>query len=161
MSIPTRRGESEADAVRRFLALHGVPQLRLPERDIEQGRWRHYAACRTGCDPELFFAVSADSQATYAARGICQGCPVRALCDAEATAIGAPGLWGGIWRNDSGWHAPLCESPLCLRYAKTGKAKCSACYAAAEEVKDPMRVAAGKKADATRKARRTAEPVPA
>lgn len=155
MSIPTARGELQTAALRRYLARHGAPQIRLPGRDIEQGRWRHHAACRDGCDPELFFAVRADDQTTYVARQICQGCPVRELCDAEATAARAPGMWAGLWRDDRGQHAMMCQTLLCLRYAAPGRVKCSACYAAVRAAtKDPMRVEAGRKADATRKARR-------
>jgi len=61
--------------------------------------WRYQAACRTGVDPELFFAHGRDGPALrriFLAKQICHGCPVARECLkwAEDNKI-AEGVWGG------------------------------------------------------------------
>lgn len=62
--------------------------------------WSEEAACRApGVDPEVFFsdgdAGSALAQVA-AAKRICAGCAVQALCLASALRRGEPeGIWGG------------------------------------------------------------------
>jgi WhiB family redox-sensing transcriptional regulator len=59
--------------------------------------WRERARC-TGVDPELFYPVGAGSQVAVQvgqAKRVCAGCPVRALCLADAMAGEDPAMrWG-------------------------------------------------------------------
>jgi WhiB family redox-sensing transcriptional regulator len=63
--------------------------------------WRHRAVCRE-LDPELFFPISEDPEGGCAqqikkARAVCERCPVRLNCLAEAVASGSDfGIWGGF-----------------------------------------------------------------
>lgn len=58
--------------------------------------WHHRAACRTA-DPELFFPISSDPVGEIAAKRVCRGCPVTALCLDEAIGNGIQdGVWGGL-----------------------------------------------------------------
>lgn len=58
--------------------------------------WHHRAACRT-TDPELFFPISSDPASENAAKRVCRGCPVTALCLDEAIDNGIHhGVWGGL-----------------------------------------------------------------
>lgn len=58
--------------------------------------WHHRAACRT-TDPEIFFPISSDPASEIAAKRVCRGCPVAALCLEEAVDSGIRhGVWGGL-----------------------------------------------------------------
>lgn len=65
--------------------------------------WRDRAACR-GMDPELFFPAGEsgpmhDAQVA-AAKAVCAGCPVRAVCLAEALARIPYGIAGGLTEQE-------------------------------------------------------------
>jgi hypothetical protein len=63
------------------------PDVRLPVMDG--------ALCASHPDPDLWF----DALHQAAAMAVCQGCPVRAACDAWATETGQTlGVWGGVPR---------------------------------------------------------------
>lgn len=78
--------------------LDGVPI----DAALPPGEWQRDALCR---DAKLsdFFANDGESgiptRARAAARIYCTDCPVRDLCDEEATARRDHGLWGGKWRD--------------------------------------------------------------
>jgi hypothetical protein len=61
--------------------------------------WRESAACR-GVDPEVFYPVGTGprlAEELAAAKAVCAGCPVRAVCLADVMAIEDPGLrWGVV-----------------------------------------------------------------
>lgn len=65
--------------------------------------WRHDAACRDA-DPELFFPVGMDGPALVqvgAAKAVCAGCPVRAVCLRWALESGQDaGVWGGLSEDE-------------------------------------------------------------
>lgn len=65
--------------------------------DLSDG-WRREAACR-GKDPDLWLPDVEDPAAkAKMARGkaVCARCPVAEQCAAFATAMGEPGVWGGL-----------------------------------------------------------------
>ncbi|MEU6267676.1 WhiB family transcriptional regulator [Saccharopolyspora shandongensis] len=57
-----------------------------------------------GAPLDSFFPVDGEQSArpqdrhVETARQLCAGCPVRELCDKQATGDQEPGLWGGKWR---------------------------------------------------------------
>ncbi len=55
--------------------------------------WRDQALCAE-TDPELFFPEKCAP--TAPAKQVCALCDVRAECLAEALALGADGVWGGL-----------------------------------------------------------------
>lgn len=135
MSIAAETRDHDGAVQRHVLSLTGVDQYPTSDPRLADARWTRYARCgqgNEGADPELFFAVEADSQSTYAARDICIRCPVREWCDAAATEERRPGVWGGIYRDNHGNLAPLCKTFGCMRYQRLGKPYCRACYAARE-----------------------------
>lgn len=70
--------------------------------------WRDNAACR-GVDPRLFDPLSGQERRAHSnplaharvrqALAVCQGCPVRAVCDASADESGEVGVWGAEYRS--------------------------------------------------------------
>lgn len=130
MSIAPEVREHGAEVQRHWLRMIGADQADIPDRDTRQGRWKQHAQCGPWAEdpsPELFFPIEADSDDTYHAREICIRCPVRELCDAYATDVGAAGVWGGIRRDDGGRYSPLCITAGCLRYRAYGKQHCRKC----------------------------------
>jgi WhiB family redox-sensing transcriptional regulator len=58
--------------------------------------WRTEALCAQ-VDPELWFPDKGDAVSAQLARAICQQCPVRAECLAEALENNfGYGIWGGL-----------------------------------------------------------------
>jgi WhiB family redox-sensing transcriptional regulator len=54
--------------------------------------WHKDAACR-GMDPAIFYPEN--NYTSYRGQVICEGCPVRNLCD-EAGEKESHGIWGGV-----------------------------------------------------------------
>ena len=68
--------------------------------EISGGKeWRKQAACRDA-DPEIFFDLRPDSEATARALSHCAGCPVTGPCGEFGRTVRAPGVWGGQWNPD-------------------------------------------------------------
>ena len=64
--------------------------------------WMSRAACR-GEDPELFFPIPAAGPAPAqirAAKAVCDGCPVQAICLCYAVVTSQDGIWGGTTREE-------------------------------------------------------------
>ena len=65
--------------------------------------WRSRAAC-LGVDPELFFPVAEDGPVHDAqvakAKAVCAGCPVVAVCLADALARIPDGIAGGLTEQE-------------------------------------------------------------
>ncbi|MGW5316746.1 WhiB family transcriptional regulator [Nocardia thailandica] len=58
--------------------------------------WRNQAACR-GSEPELWFALSSNSNDHALAREMCEGCPVRISCGQHAhDSRQKYGIWAGF-----------------------------------------------------------------
>lgn len=78
--------------------IDGVPV----DAALPPGEWQRDAPCRTANLAD-FFADDGEAgipaRARTAARVYCAGCPVRSLCDADATTRRDYGLWGGRWRD--------------------------------------------------------------
>jgi WhiB family redox-sensing transcriptional regulator len=66
----------------------------------------HPACAEEGVEPEWFFPVSADDEASIArAKAVCRSCPVRASC--LRYALHAPettGVWGGTTEQQRAAH---------------------------------------------------------
>jgi WhiB family redox-sensing transcriptional regulator len=66
--------------------------------------WRHYAECREGVDPELFFPVGTSGPALLQiteAKAVCHRCPVSAECLSWALRTGQDaGIWGGLTEDE-------------------------------------------------------------
>lgn len=61
------------------------------------GDWRPDAACGSTVDPDVFFPDERDEPTQAAARAVCAGCPVMAVCREYALARpGLKGIWGGL-----------------------------------------------------------------
>jgi hypothetical protein len=124
MIVTQAQRERAQEELRRFYALHGVPQVRadLLGADADRVGWASLARCGQwrddAPDPELFFAIEGDTAETYRAQAYCLDCPVRDLCDADATENRRPGVWGGVYREVSGYAALLCTTPLCFNYRR-------------------------------------------
>jgi WhiB family redox-sensing transcriptional regulator len=69
--------------------------------------WRHQAACRD-MDGDLFFAPDQEranrrNPRVAEAKRVCDGCPVRQECGAEAETDRIPyGVWGGLDEDERG-----------------------------------------------------------
>lgn len=65
--------------------------------------WRDEALCATGeHDPDMWFPEGGDWRPALQARAICQFCPVRMQCMAEAMSMPpreCMGIWGGLGMN--------------------------------------------------------------
>lgn len=72
------------------------------DSSIPVGRWQERASCRNA-PVGAFFANDGEAgiptRARRAATAYCADCPVRALCDQEATNRREIGLWAGAWRE--------------------------------------------------------------
>jgi WhiB family transcriptional regulator, redox-sensing transcriptional regulator len=66
--------------------------------------WGVRAACASrSVDPDWWHAPAGD-ELKDVARGVCEGCPVRRSCLAQALASGEPdGLWGGADESERVW----------------------------------------------------------
>lgn len=63
------------------------------------GTWRQQASCR-GVDPEIFYPVSEDDEATDA-KAVCALCPVRESCLEHALTMREKhGVWGGLTERE-------------------------------------------------------------
>ena len=73
-----------------------------PETRIPDASWMERSACK-GADPYAFFSRDGEQgipdRSREAAKRFCARCPVRELCEAQATAARDLGLWGGAWRS--------------------------------------------------------------
>jgi hypothetical protein len=132
MSIDAETRDQGLAAQRAYLARVGVPQIPAWRYEQEGGRaWTRWARCgqhnADAPDPELFFALFADSTDTYAAQAYCRECPVREVCDETATRAGWSGVWGGIYRDGHGRRSPLCTSIGCMSYRLPGRDMCTGC----------------------------------
>ena len=92
--------------------------------------WQKDAACK-GKDTDRWFALESDP-ATYEAKQVCAGCPVRESC--LQFAIDNPehfGVWGGLTGREraklrnrrnrrAGSVGPVCGEPGCGRTVHTG-----------------------------------------
>jgi hypothetical protein len=115
-----------------------------PEED-----WREQARCRDGAASltELFFSEQLDDIAK--AKAFCAECPVKEPCLAGAVARQEPwGVWGGqlMWRGK-----PLAQK------RKRGRPPLPRDPATGEIVRDPVRVAALRAAEAASAAAELAE----
>ena len=62
--------------------------------------WRQQALCR-GVDPEIFYPVSEDEDASADAKAICAQCPVREPCLEYALTVREKhGVWGGLTERE-------------------------------------------------------------
>lgn len=66
--------------------------------------WRHHAACRSACNPDLFFTTGYTDPALRQiaeAKAVCRRCPVTEDCLAWAIATGQDaGVWGGLGEDE-------------------------------------------------------------
>lgn len=144
MSIPTDHPRHSANVLRAWFDTIGVSQIQLDPDAQEDRAWVRYARCGEwqpdAPDPETFFPIEGDSDATYQAQAYCLQCPVRRLCDETATRYGFQGVWGGIYRTRDHMGSALCEVPGCMRYRVRSHPRCRRCCAAQHETAAPTGV---------------------
>jgi len=93
LSDTTELIQSEGDWVSQFMAiLDGAARYAAASAG-----WMSQAACQ-GEDPELFFPIAATGPALQqisAAKLVCAGCAVRAMCLSYGVETSQAGIWGG------------------------------------------------------------------
>jgi WhiB family transcriptional regulator, redox-sensing transcriptional regulator len=64
--------------------------------------WQRSAAC-VPYPLDMFFPTDASAEGAAPAVAVCERCPVKDPCLADALATGAPGIRGGLTSQQRGW----------------------------------------------------------